>query len=148
MWAFARVFTLPMNTVYKHPHMHIFSIAPYHLHLIPFYPHMSPKSVYTVPMGNVVEVVTHTTRSGRGIRSRETEVPFHSSRALGSKRNMDVDASESRVHVSSHTSDGEETHPLRVTNVQGDMAQDLDEGIHVDEEQFQSSVGSNIVFGI
>ena len=47
---------------------------------------MPPKKTFTVPMGDVVEVVTQTRRSKRGIRTTERDVPFHSSKPKKSEK--------------------------------------------------------------
>ncbi|KAH9027901.1 hypothetical protein EDB85DRAFT_1892800 [Lactarius pseudohatsudake] len=56
------------------------------IHYYPYLPNSVPvfimprKNTFTIPMGDVIEVVSKTTKSKQGLRTTVKEVPFHSSK--------------------------------------------------------------------
>ncbi|KAH9009792.1 hypothetical protein EDB85DRAFT_2162272 [Lactarius pseudohatsudake] len=56
---------------------------------------MAPKNTYTIPMGDVVEVVAETRRTARGLRTIVKEVPFHSKK--GKAKSGQASHSQSRA---------------------------------------------------
>lgn len=107
--------------------------------------HMAPKSTFSIPMGDVTEIVTETKRTKRGVRIIEREVPFHSSKELRKPRNSGSqsvqktrDCSEDNVmHADTHKSDKiEESHTLDAIAEQGDDGINWD----IDEPSLQSTV--------
>src|ERR1700677_688623 len=98
---------------------------------------MSPKSTFTVPRGDVIELVTETRKTRRGIRTIEKKVPFHSGRepnttkASTSKIAGGAQSDQSAAKASKHPSDDtDELHPLHAVEedfeLEGDNAIDLD----------------------
>jgi hypothetical protein len=98
----------------------IFSIISHYIRSIYFYFHMPPKTTFTVPMGDVVEVVTQTRRSKRGIRTTEKEVPFHSSKSKkpskasgsGHPTQAPVEVVETQASIPPHDIEGSHTYQL------------------------------------
>ena len=88
---------------------------------------MPPKKSSSLPLGDVVEIVTETKRTRRGLRTTEKDVIVHSSKdkkagqpsrsKSQARRNTAIKPGHTSGHISS---DGEETIPLRHTNVQVD----------------------------
>jgi hypothetical protein len=99
---------------------------------------MSPRSTFTVPLGDVIELVTETRRTQRGNCTTEKQVPFHSNNAcedakgsLSKKKNTaGTQASDSAAKASSHLSDDYELHPLHnvedAFDMEGDNIFDFD----------------------
>jgi len=56
---------------------------------------MAPKNTYTIPMGDVVEVVAETRRIGRRLRTTVKEVPVHSRK--GKAKSGQASHSQSRA---------------------------------------------------
>lgn len=98
---------------------------------------MPPKTNYTVPLGNVVEMITKSKRTKQGVRTTEIEVPFQSSKlkksaqASGSKKRTVIHTEAVHTEAvgaqaSRHPShDTEETHPLQFIAAQEDDFQDF-----------------------
>lgn len=107
---------------------------------------MPPKKTSSIPLGDIVEIVTETRQTRRGLRTTEKEVLIHSSKDKKSgqpsrsksqpRRNTATKQGCASGHISS---DDEETIPLRHTNVQEDILEgqgdDEDDDIEDDEEQ-------------
>jgi hypothetical protein len=109
---------------------------------------MPPKKPSSKPMGDVVEIVTETRRTRRGLRTTEKEVLVHSSKDKKSgqpsrsrsqpRSNMATKQGRASGHISS---DDDETIPLRHTNIQEDILEgqgDDGEGViedHGDDEE-------------
>ena len=101
------------------------------LHHIYFHFIMPPKTIFTVPLGNVKEVVTETRRTKHGVRTSTKEVPFYSSNQGKSGR-----SSEPKHHPHAHKAhaessniiyeDAEESHPLPSIDGQDDGFEGLD----------------------
>jgi hypothetical protein len=112
---------------------------------------MPPKTTFSIPLGDVDEVVTQTRRSKRGLHTTQKEVPFHSSKpkksgqSLRSRPQAVSDANEDQAQTYRQISDDtEESHPLHTTDIQeDDLLDDLqgfEEDIAVEEMQTQSNV--------
>ena len=104
---------------------------------------MAPKSTFSIPMGDVIEVVTETKRSKRGVRTVEKEVPFHSSslatRSASSRPKETVMGNFDRPSMdeTSHQLDEvAETHTLQPIEEQEDQILHLD----IEDPSLQSNV--------
>ena len=91
---------------------------------------MPPKNAPSNPLGDIVEIVTETKRSRRGLRSTEKEVPV---RSLNDNKSGQPSRSKSHsrkrtavkpAHTSGHISSDGETIPLRHKPVQEDIPED------------------------
>ena len=92
---------------------------------------MPPKTIFTVPLGNVKEVVTETRWTKHGVRTSTKEVPFYSSNQGKLGR-----SSEPKHHPHAHKAhaelsdiiyeDAEESHPLSSIDGQDDGFEGLD----------------------
>jgi len=58
---------------------------------------MGPKNTYTIPMGDVVEVVAETRRIGRGLRTTVKEVPLHSKKGRSGQSSQSQPRAEPAV---------------------------------------------------
>jgi hypothetical protein len=58
---------------------------------------MGPKNTYTIPMGDVVEVVAETRRIGRGLRTTVKEVPLHSKKGRSGQSSQSQPRAEAAV---------------------------------------------------
>lgn len=102
---------------------------------------MSPRSTFTVPLGDVIELVTETRRTRRGNRTTEKQVPFHSNNACedakGSsskkKNTAGTQASDSTAKASTHPSNDYELHPLH--NVEDTFEMESDNIFDFDMEE-------------
>jgi hypothetical protein len=108
---------------------------------------MPPKTTFTVPMGDVVEVVTQTRRSKRGIRTTEREVPFHSSKpkksgkASGSNQPSQAHVETVEAQASRHPSrDIEGSHTYQLMDDPEDPLLD----IQIEETHSQSNACTTI----
>jgi hypothetical protein len=97
---------------------------------------MSPKSTFTVPLGNVVELVTETQKTHRGNHTSEKQVPFHTG-----KEAEETKLSSSRLTVGSHTKDS----TAQVALHPSDNADEL-HPLQTVEEDFE--MGGNNVFDL
>ena len=109
---------------------------------------MPPKKTSSIPLGDIVEIVTETRRSKRGLRTTEKDVIVHSSKEKKSGQSSRSKSQSRRnigkpSHASGHIpSDDEETIPLKRTHVpediiegQGDDGEHVMEGHGDDEEE-------------
>jgi hypothetical protein len=110
---------------------------------------MPPKATVSNPLRNVVEIVTETKQTRRGLQTTEKEVPFHSLKdnKMGdtsrSKSQVCSNAARGLVGKSAHiSSDDAETISLRHVDTQEDIVEDtvedrndgMDEHVNVEEE--------------
>ena len=92
---------------------------------------MPPKSIFTVPLGNVKEIVTETKRTKHGVRTSTKEVPFYSSKQARSGQSS-VPKRPPHAHADQAQSseiiceDTEESHPLPSIDVHEDGFENLD----------------------
>ena len=93
-------------------------------------PAMPPKKAPSIPLGDVVEIVTETKRTRRGLRSTEKEVPV---RSLKEKKPGQASRPKSQsckktvtkqVNTPGHISSDGETIPLKQKAVQEDILED------------------------
>jgi hypothetical protein len=122
---------------------------------------MPPKKPSSIPLGDIVEIVTETRQTRRGLRTTEKEVLVHSSKDKKSgqpsrsksqaRRNMAIKPGHTSRRISS---DDEETVPLRPTNVQedilegqGDDGEDVidDRGVGEEQAAMQETLGQGNV---
>jgi hypothetical protein len=93
---------------------------------------MPPKTPAPIPLRNIVEIVTETKQTRRGLRTTEKEVPFQSSK--GKRGQSSCSKAQTRINTkpdgtSGHrSSDDEETIPLRDVQADGDDSTDIIEG--------------------
>ncbi|KAN0131137.1 hypothetical protein V8E53_011029 [Lactarius tabidus] len=93
---------------------------------------MPPKTPAPIPLRNIVEIVTETKRTRRGLRTTEKEVPFQSSK--GKRGQSSCSKAQTCINTkpdgtSGHrSSDDEETIPLRDVQADGDDSTDIIEG--------------------
>jgi hypothetical protein len=103
---------------------------------------MPPKATFSKPLGDVVEIVTETKRTKRGLRTTEREVPIDSSKdkKTGQPSRSKSQARKNAIpkvdHRSLHiSSDDEESIPLRRRDAQEDVVEDQGGGGHVMEDE-------------
>jgi hypothetical protein len=106
---------------------------------------MPPKTHFTIPMGDAVEVVTKSRRSKREVRTTEKVAPVKSSKqkksgqALGTRFHTVTTESEASGQASPNT---EEVHTLQLIEAQEDDIQDFET---VEERHSQSKVNTRII---
>ena len=113
--------------------------SPYYIHLHSI---MSPKTIFTVPLGNVKEIVTETKRTKRSVRTTTKEVPFYSSKPTragpSSVRNPQAEVNVAEAQTSEFIyKDAEESYPLPSIDVLDDGFDDA----HIEDKDAQPHVG-------
>ena len=95
--------------------------------------YMAPKTEFSIPMGKVINVETHTKKSKRTVRTTEAVIPLPSSKqrlsgkASGIKHKEDLQTDQVKAHASGHRSHLiEESHALQLTQAQDDVGHDVE----------------------
>ena len=119
-------------------HWHNFS---YSLHIIYLYIIMPPKTIFTIPLGDVTEIIAETKQTKHGVWRSTKEVPFYSSKKIQSGQSSvpkpQANANVVQAQTSRLTYEGtKESHPLPTRDIQEDGFED----IQIDEEQVQWNV--------